>query len=172
MSRQRNQRRASGRRSTKRLAPRTPLCLELLEARDLPSRNVVVFVADGLRAGSVNPTDAPTMFDIITAGGALNGVNFSNSHSVFPTFTTPNAAAIATGHYPGDTGDFSNTIFTGYPLFNTGSFTGRTPGTPTPFIEDDQTLGDIDTHFGGNFLDEESLLAFADRKSTRLNSSH
>jgi hypothetical protein len=101
------------------------------------------------------------MYDVITSGGTYDGVNFSNSHSVFPTFTTPNAAAIATGHYPGDTGDFSNTIFTGYPLFNTGSFTGKTPGTPTPFIEDDQTLGDIDTHFGGNFLDEESLLEFA-----------
>src|SRR5262245_12135123 len=137
-----------------------PAC-EALETRELLSRNVLIFVADGLRAGSVNPTDAPTMNDIITSGGSLNGVNFSNSHSVFPTFTTPNAAAIATGHYPGDTGDFSNTIFTGYPLFNTGSFSGKTPGTPTPFIEDDQTLGDIDTHFGGNFLDEESLLEFA-----------
>ena len=44
------------------------------------------------------------------------GVNFKNSHSLFPTFTTANASAMATGHYLGDTGDFSNTIYTGYPV--------------------------------------------------------
>ena len=44
------------------------------------------------------------------------GVNFKNSHSLFPTFTTANASGLATGHYLGDTGDFSNTIYTGYPV--------------------------------------------------------
>lgn len=110
-------------------------------------RNVIIFVADGLRPSSVNPATAPTLYNI-----RLNGVNFVNSHSLFPTFTTPNAAAIATGHYLGDTGDFSNTIYTGYPVFG---------GTPTPFIENDPILGDIDEKFGGNFLDEETLLAYA-----------
>ncbi|WP_442949883.1 alkaline phosphatase family protein [Nostoc sp.] len=68
-------------------------------------RNVIIFVADGLRNGSVNPTDTPTLYSIRQLG-----VSFANSHSLFPTFTTPNASAIATGHYLGDTGDFSNTI--------------------------------------------------------------
>ena len=36
------------------------------------------------------------------------GVDFRNSHSLYPTVTTPNASAIATGHYIGDTGDFGN----------------------------------------------------------------
>jgi arylsulfatase A-like enzyme len=120
--------------------------------------NVIIVVADGLRAGAVNPTDAPTMW-----GLRSQGVSFANSHAVFPTFTTPNSAAIATGHFPGDTGDFSNALFTGFPVFNgqPPSFAGKTPGTNTPFIEDDQILGDIDEHFpGGNFLSEEALLAF------------
>ena len=39
------------------------------------------------------------------------GVNFKNPHSLFPTFTMANASAMATGHYLGDTGDFSNTIY-------------------------------------------------------------
>lgn len=116
-------------------------------------RNVIIFVADGLRPSSVNPTDAPTLYNI-----RKNGVSFVNSHAVFPTFTTPNAAAIATGHYPGDTGDFSNTIYTGYPVFPGGA-----NGTPTPFIENDSVLGDIDEKFGGNFLDEEALLGYARR---------
>ncbi|MGI4787844.1 MAG: alkaline phosphatase family protein [Janthinobacterium lividum] len=120
-----------------------------------PARNVVIFVTDGLRANSVNPTVAPTLTAI-----KANGVSFSNSHSLFPTFTTPNASAIATGHYLGDTGDFSNTIYTPFPIFNTGNF-GNLPGTTTPFVESNQVLSDIDDHFGGNYLTEETLLAYA-----------
>ena len=71
------------------------------------ARNVILFVADGLRQGSVNDQDAPTM-----SGLRTRGVFFSNSHSIYPTLTTPNSAAIATGHYPGDTGDFGNYLYT------------------------------------------------------------
>ncbi len=130
-----------------------------------PRHNVIVVVVDGLRANAVNPTDAPTMWRLKNSG-----VTFANSHAVFPTFTTPNAAAIATGHFPGDTGDFSNALFTGFPVFNgrPPSFTGKTPGTNVPFIEDDEVLGDIDEHFpGGNFLTEEALLAFGRRHGFR-----
>jgi hypothetical protein len=121
--------------------------------------NVIVFIADGLRNGSVNATDAPTLLSI-----RQRGVNFTNSHSLYPTLTTPNAAAIATGHYLGDTGDFSNTEYAGFPVFNTGNF-GKKPGSPVPFLENDPILGDLDDHFArGNFLTEESLLALARAK--------
>jgi len=116
-------------------------------------RNVIIFVVDGLRGGSVNSTDAPTLSAI-----RQNGVNFVNSHAMFPTFTTPNGATIATGHYPGDTGDFSNTIYSGYPIFDTGNF-GQLVQTNTPFVENDRILGDLDDHYNGNWLTEESLLA-------------
>ena len=118
-------------------------------------RNVIIFVADGLRAGSVNSLDAPTIL-----GLQQKGVKFANSHSVFPTFTTPNASAIATGHYLGDTGDFSNYVYSGYPMFNTGNF-GNSTGTVTPFVEDDQILSDLDDHYEGNYLNEETMLAAA-----------
>jgi len=119
-------------------------------------RNVIIFVADGLRAGSINATDAPTMMSI-----RQNGVFFQNSHSLFPTFTMPNGSAIATSHYLGDTGTFSNALFAGFPIFNTGNF-GNATGTQTPFIESDQVLGDIDDHFSSkNYLNEETLLALA-----------
>lgn len=121
----------------------------------VPQRNVIVFVADGLRAGSVNATDAPTMSALRGAG-----VSFTDSHAVFPTFTTPNAAAIATGHYPGDTGDFSNSLYIGYRSFNAGNFGERTAGA-TPFLEDDRVLGDLDDHYDGNYLGAASLLAIA-----------
>ena len=81
------------------------------------ARNVVIFVFDGLRAGSVNAVDSPTMFWIRN-----HGVSFANSHSLFPTFTTANASAIATGHYLGDTGDYSNQIYIGHPVFSGRQF--------------------------------------------------
>src|SRR5205823_10801702 len=88
--------------------------------------NVILFVPDGLRAMSVTPESAPNM-----AAVRDRGVNFKNSHSLFPTFTTANASAMATGHYFGDTGDFSNTIYVGRPV----------PGAEnsvTPFLENDR----------------------------------
>src|ERR1035437_8035026 len=79
-------------------------------AQSIPSpvpqrHNVIIFVADGLRRGSVNAKDMPTFLKVRTSG-----VDFQNSHAVFPTFTTANASVIATGHGLGDTGDFSNTL--------------------------------------------------------------
>jgi type I phosphodiesterase/nucleotide pyrophosphatase len=123
--------------------------------QEAPRRNVVIVVFDGMRGGSVNPTDAPTMDWVRN-----HGVNFANSHSLFPTFTTANASAIATGHYLGDTGDFSNTIYIGHPVFLSGDF-GHAPGTYAPYIENDAVLGDLDAQFGGNYLNEETLLSAA-----------
>src|SRR5262249_20961394 len=127
----------------------------VLSAQQPPRRNIVIFVADGLRSASVNPTDAPTLYKI-----RQTGVHFANSHAMFPTFTTANASAIATGHNLGDTGDFSNSIYAAYPSFNTGNF-GNLPGTVTPFVESDQVLADMNEHFGGNYLGEDSLMALA-----------
>jgi arylsulfatase A-like enzyme len=119
------------------------------------ARNVVIFVADGLRPGSVNAQDAPTL-------NALReqGVSFGNSHSLFPTFTTPNASAIATGHYLGDSGDFGNTLYTGYRMFDSGNFAHRAAASIVN-IENDAVLGDLDDHFEGNYLGEDTLLALA-----------
>jgi len=111
--------------------------------------NVILFVPDGLRAGMVKPETAPVMAELRD-----EGVAFRNSHSLFPTFTTPNASAMATGHYLGDTGDFSNTIYTGYPVPGAGS-------SVTPFLESDPVLGDVDEHFTGDYLDEVTILKAA-----------
>src|SRR6202162_503386 len=118
-------------------------------------RNIVIFVFDGLRAGSVNAVDSPTMFWIRN-----HGVSFANSHSLFPTFTTANAPAHAAGHYLGATGDYSNQIYIGHPVFLDGNF-GRPPGSYAPYIENNRVLGDLDAQFGGNYLNEETLLAAA-----------
>ena len=64
---------------------------------------------------------------------------------------------MSTGHYLGDTGTFSNTIYTGYSSVPAGD-------TVVPFIENDAVLGDIDDHFNGDYLNEETLLKMARAK--------
>ena len=104
-------------------------------AQNATAHNVILFVPDGLRAMKVAPDTAPAMADVRD-----KGVNFKNPHSMFPTFTTANASAMATGHYLGDTGDFSNTIYSGYSNVPAGD-------TVVPFLENDAVLGDIDDAF-------------------------
>ncbi|HET7492245.1 MAG TPA: alkaline phosphatase family protein [Bradyrhizobium sp.] len=115
-------------------------------AQNSTPHNVILFVPDGLRARIVTSDTAPAM-----AAVRDKGVNFKNSHSLFPTFTTANASAMATGHYLGDTGDFSNTIYTGYPV-------GPLDGTVTPFLEINPVILDADEHFGGDYLNAETVL--------------
>ena len=130
-------------------------------ARAAQPNNVILFIPDGLRSELVSKFLAPAMQQI-----KRGGVWFRNSHSIFPTFTTANASGMSTGHYLGDTGDFSNTIFAGYPEQYAN-------GSVTPFLENDQVLGDIDDHFLGTvtlgdgstqnvgYLNEEAVMAAA-----------
>ena len=68
-----------------------------------------------------------------------------------------NASAIATGHRLGDTGVFSNSIWTLFRAFDTGTFRDRCSfTTPVPGLENDQVLGDVDQHYRGNFLTEKT----------------
>jgi arylsulfatase A-like enzyme len=114
--------------------------------------NVIIFVADGLRYGSVEPGNMPNMARLKS-----EGVDFTNSHSLYPTVTTVNASAIATGHYIGDTGDFGNTIYVGQPMISL-------KGSTLVFLEDDTVLSEMNQKFGGNYLNETTLMAAARAK--------
>jgi hypothetical protein len=127
----------------------TGALLGLQPAGAQQAHNLILFVPDGLRALSVTPQTAPAMAAIRD-----QGVNFANPHSLFPTFTMPNSSGMATGHQLGDTGVFSNTLYSGFAVPSAG-------GTVTPFIENDAVLGDIDEHFAGNYINEDSLLKAA-----------
>ena len=123
--------------------------ISIASAQNATPRNLILFIPDGLRGKIVNPQTAPAMADLRD-----KGVNFKNSHSLFPTFTMANGSAMASGHYLGDTGTFSNTIYTGYSSAPAGD-------TVVPFIENDAVLADVDDHFGGDYLNEETLLKLA-----------
>ena len=112
-------------------------------------QNIIVFVADGLRAAAVTPERTPTFAAIRD-----KGVNFSNSHSIYPTITTSNASVIATGHLIGDTGDFGNVLYTGFPVASADR-------TVVPFIQNNAVLSELNQHHGGNFIAERSIMAAA-----------
>lgn len=121
----------------------------------LAQQNIIVFVADGLRAAAVSPERSPTFARVRDTG-----VNFANSHSLWPTITTANASAIASGHYLGDTGDWGNTFYTGFPVV-------AAAGTVTPFIQDNRVLAELNSHHGGNFIAERTLMQAAREKGYR-----
>jgi arylsulfatase A-like enzyme len=102
-----------------------------------------------LRYGSVTPENMPNMFKLKS-----EGVDFTNSHSLFPTVTTVNASAIATGHYIGDTGDFGNAAYTAKPMLTAN-------GAPLASYENDTVLAEMNERFGGNYLNEDTLIARA-----------
>ncbi len=124
----------------------------LTAAAQTQPHNVIIFVADGLRYGSVEPGNMPNMAQL-----KKQGVDFTNSHSLYPTVTTVNASAIATGHYIGDTGDFGNTLYTGQPMISLRN-------SPVGFLENDTVLDEMNQKFGGNYLNETTLMAAARAK--------
>jgi predicted AlkP superfamily pyrophosphatase or phosphodiesterase len=126
-----------------------PALVDSSWAQTAKPHNIIIFVADGLRYGSVEPNNMPNMFKLKT-----EGVDFTNSHSLFPTITTVNASAITTGHYIGDTGDFGNTLYTGIAM-------ETMKGEPIAALENDAVLAEMNQKFGGNYLNEETLFARA-----------
>jgi arylsulfatase A-like enzyme len=69
-------------------------------------RVIIVLVLDGLRPDSINREDTPNLYRL-----RAEGVNYVNAHSVFPTVTRVNAAALSTGYYPTVNGLVSNSMY-------------------------------------------------------------
>lgn len=68
---------------------------------------MIVCVWDGLRPDSISQQVTPNLARLRDH----EGVNFSDHHSVYPTFTMMNAAALATGAYPAQHGFYGNTEY-------------------------------------------------------------
>ena len=77
-----------------------------LRAQPPSRRTHLVIVVDGLRPDYVTPDLMPRLVRL-----GRRGVVFNAHHSVFPTVTRVNAAALATGAYPETHGLLGNTVF-------------------------------------------------------------
>lgn len=129
----------------------------------ITATRTIVMVWDGLRPDDVNATDTPNLFALRQAG-----VNFSDNHSTYPTFTMMNAASFATGSFPKTTGFYGNTFWT--PPQGAGANTipvgNSAAGTPQDYVdpvftEDYQVLTTLNTYYGGQLLLVKSLFATA-----------
>ena len=122
----------------------------------------IIMVWDGLRPDDVNATDTPNLYAMRQAG-----VNFSDNHSTYPTFTMMNAASFATGGFPKNTGFYGNTFWTPpqgaantIPAGNSAANTPQDYVDPV-FTEDYQVLTTLNTYYGGQLLLVKSLFATA-----------
>ena len=70
------------------------------------AEHVVLVVWDGMRPDFITPEHAPNLLKL-----AKRGVFFRNHHSIYPSLTSVNAAALATGVYPNRNGMFANWAF-------------------------------------------------------------
>jgi arylsulfatase A-like enzyme len=82
------------------LLPASVLC----ETKSAPNdRHVVIVVWDGMRPDFVTERNSPALWKL-----AHEGVTFRHHHSVYPTATNVNGAAMATGAYPNRNGLLAN----------------------------------------------------------------
>ena len=88
-------------------APVTPAGPTAPAAPAVPvDRSVVILVWDGLRPDAITPTDTPNLVRLRDAG-----VDFTDNHATYPTFTMMNAASFATGAFPDLTGYYGNVVW-------------------------------------------------------------
>lgn len=97
-----------------------------------PKPLTIVFVVDGLRPDSINPTDTPNLYRL-----SREGTLFTNNHSIVPTVTRGNATGIGSGAHPEHSGILGNAMFV--PEVNpTGSFS---TGDAAQLLKLDQVTG-------------------------------
>jgi arylsulfatase A-like enzyme len=123
-------------------------------------RRVIVFVWDGLRPDAIRADLTPVLARLRDQ----LGVNFSDQHAVYPTFTMMNAAALATGAYPAAHGFYGNSEYQPGPTGQSAGGTELNFAEPI-FTEDYATLRALDTFYrntsGGALLRVQSLFEAA-----------
>jgi arylsulfatase A-like enzyme len=122
----------------------------------------IIMVWDGLRPDSVNATDTPNLYAL-----RQSGVNFSDNHSTYPTFTMMNSSSFATGSFPKTSGFYGNTFWTPpqgsvntIPAGNGAGGSAQDYQDPV-FTEDYAVLTTLNDYYGGQLLLVKSLFATA-----------
>ncbi|WP_174296939.1 alkaline phosphatase family protein [Sphingomonas bacterium] len=131
-------------------------------ATPLAATRTIVMVWDGLRPDDVSQVDTPNLYALQQAG-----VNFSDNHSTYPTFTMMNGSSFATGSFPRTSGFYGNTFWTppqgasnAIPVGNSAAGTSQDYVDPV-FTEDYAVLSTLNTYYGGQLLLVKSLFATA-----------
>jgi predicted AlkP superfamily pyrophosphatase or phosphodiesterase len=113
--------------------------LALAEQATPPSnaKHIILFIWDGLRPDAVSQEKTPNLYAFMKSG-----VEFSDNHSTYPTFTMMNAASFATGDRAGNTGFYGNTLW--HPGIKGNDSAGAAVNFAKPiFTEDYKILQDL-----------------------------
>jgi arylsulfatase A-like enzyme len=86
---------ACGREAPAVIAPQVPA-----------GRSVIIVVWDGMRPDAVSAADTPNLLRLRDAG-----VELTDHHATYPTFTMMNAASFASGAFPDATGFYGNVVW-------------------------------------------------------------
>ena len=141
------------------------LSSQALLATPVPAgpQRTVIMVWDGLRPDSVNAKDTPNLFALRN-----QGVQFTDNHSTYPTFTMLNSSAFASGSFPKTSGFYGNTFWTPpqagnlQPIPVGKSASGGNQDYVGPvFTEDYAVLSTLNDYYGGQLLLVKSLFKTA-----------
>nr|WP_211209874.1 alkaline phosphatase family protein [Uliginosibacterium gangwonense] len=113
----------------------------------------------------MNATDTPNLYSM-----SQKGVNFSDNHSTYPTFTMMNGSSFATGSFPATSGFYGNTFWTppqgASGTIPSGKGAGGTAAdyTDPVFTEDWSILSTLDAYYGNQLLMVQTLFQAAQAK--------
>ena len=136
-----------------------------------PSRGriVILMVWDGLRPDFVTARDTPNLYEM-----EHQGTRFDRHHSMYPTLTMVNAAALATGASPGVNGIVANTMYfapvlAGQSFGVDASSLGNKLAKPMMF-ENTSLLASLngDSAFAGRLLDLDTVAQQLEREGGYL----
>ena len=127
------------------------------------AQRTIIMVWDGLRPDAVNAVDTPNLFVL-----RQQGVNFTDNHAIYPTFTMMNGSTLATGAFPKTSGFYGNTFWTPpqagaaqpIPVGKTGSGGNQDYAGPV-FTEDYAVLSTLNDYYGGQLLLVKTLFKTA-----------
>ena len=115
------------------------------------SRIFLLMVWDGLRPDLVTAHDTPNLFAM-----EREGVLFANQHAVFPTITMVNAATLATGGRPEQTGIFGDSMYLLPALGKSPTNDSKLLNAPVS-LENSNSLATINADFNGYLLGVEAV---------------
>jgi len=127
-----------------------------------PATRTIIMVWDGMRPDSVNAADTPNLYALRSSG-----VNFSDNHATYPTFTMMNGSSFATGSFPKTSGFYGNTFWTpprgaGNAIPSGKNAAGSRADYQDPvFTEDYQILATLDHYYDDQLLLVKTLFATA-----------
>jgi arylsulfatase A-like enzyme len=121
-----------------------------------PGRSVIIVVWDGLRPDTIDPAETPNLARLRDGG-----VDFTDHHATYPTFTMMNSASLATGAFPDATGYFGNVVWA--PRAQGKDSAGKPVDFRQPVFSEDYAVLDDLKDQGGGVLAVDTLFAAAQR---------